>query len=170
MAASSRGTMADMSSLERPEPSPRRGSSLTARLVSLPLAVALWLLTMGGLALHGQAQVEFMAEMSRTFNVPDIPSGWTLGGTALLVAVAILWAVLTAWSSVGTVVIGIATIVAGVSMGFGKATLWVFERTAGLDFSAHRLVPIVLTPDSLTLLGSLLLAAGLGVALVRRRR
>lgn len=149
--------------------STRRRSSMVARLASLPLAVILWLLTMGGLALHQQATAELRLNLERTFDA-GLPMGWTLGATALLVVAALLWAVLTAWSSVGTVVVGVATVAFGVAMSSREVFIWVLELTNGLDWSVRQLLPAMLTPEHLTFLGSMLLAVGLGASLARRRR
>lgn len=153
---------------ERLELATRRRSSLTARLASLPLAVIIWLLTMGGLALHQQAKSELRLELERTVD-PTLPMEWTLGATVLLVVAGLLWAVLTAWSSVGTVVVGVVTVAFGVVMSSRAGLLWVVERASDYDWGL-RLLPAMLTPEQLTLLGSMLLAVGLATALARRRR
>lgn len=163
---------------ERTRPGPRRGASRTARVASVPLALVLWVLTVAGLALHAKAQFTVRERVAETFVPPDGPSGWALGATALLLVVALLWAVLTAWSAVGTIVVGVASIAAGVAMGFQTVARWVFEHLwlagldglwVGFDRPPTLVVPAAITMENLTLLGSMLLAAGLATALARRR-
>lgn len=162
----------------RPESSARRRSSTTARLTSLPLAVVLWVLSICGVALHGQAFVEgerrrreaFATEGQEAFATPGLPWEWVIGATALLVVAALLWAVLTAWSSVGTVVVGLASIAAGMAVASTTVLVQLYEWILALDESAWQLVPFVAKPATLTLLGAMLLAVGLGAALIRRRR
>ncbi|MFX4286778.1 hypothetical protein ACQBJO_01230 [Janibacter sp. G349] len=95
-------------------------------------------------------------------------------GGALLVVAALLWAVLTAWSSSGTTVAGLATLAAGLFVATRAGASLVAE--VGREGPVTLQTPLYSVANETVLLplGAVLLAAGLGAAgarrLARRRR
>ncbi|WP_435201953.1 hypothetical protein [Janibacter sp. GS2] len=137
-----------------------RGGRTLARVLSPVVAVLPWSMTVGGLWA--------MARVSRNSALRLEPAwGWLLGALALLVLAALVWAALTAWSSVGTTLAGLCTLALGVAVSI--PALWQqvspsLSRVLGQDFW------FVINPTNCLLMGSLLLAAGLGAAGARRLR
>lgn len=134
-----------------------------ARVVSPVAAVLPWLITVVGLALLARGSVLFQ----RTF---EVPWGYLLGGAAVLVLAALIWAALTAWSSSGTTIAGVLTLAAGVLLAAPGVDRQVYPPLTNLAGSQQELVHHVVTSMNLLLWGSLLLAAGLGAAGARRWR
>lgn len=143
--------------------SPRKaGSSWLARLVSPFVAVVPWLLTMAGLAVANRWLVDLQRAM-------EVSWGHIIGGTALLIVAALVWAALTAWSSVGTFVAGACTILFGVVLSVPDLFFRVSQAVSdapGLDLG---IAFDTLSPPRFLLFGSLLVAAALGAAGARRR-
>lgn len=137
-----------------------RGSRTLARVVSPLVAVLPWLMTAGGLWA--------MARVNRNYALRLEPAwGWLLGTLAVLVLAALVWAALTAWSSVGTTLAGLGTLALGIVVSMPE--LWQqvspsLIRVLGRDYW------FVINPTNCLLMGSLLLAAGLGAAGARRLR
>lgn len=136
------------------------GSRMITRLLTPFLAVIPWLLVMGGLWL--------LARAGRTLS-ERLETQWgpVLGAVAVLVVAALLWAVVTAWSSAGTTLAGLLTLAAGVALSDLDIARRVHEALphAVVDDSWR-----VVTPVNFFLVGSLLLAAGLGASGARRMR
>lgn len=136
----------------------RSGDRALAWLVTPFLAAIPWLLTMGGLWVLGRA--------ARTQAV-RFETAWVevLGAAALLVVAALLWAAVTAWSSVGTTLAGVVTLVLGVLLHQPSVAREAYRLLSG---GASGEVWYVVTPMNFLLLGSLLVAGGLGAAGARR--
>lgn len=138
------------------------GSRVLARLLTPFLAVIPWVLTMAGLAVGAEWQERFAQRFQTEW-------GFLLGTAAVLVVAALVWAALTAWSSVGTVLAGALTLLLGVMIASPEAARHLFDLLMELPGGGRR-VYFIVTPINFFLIGSLLLAAGLGAAGARRMR
>lgn len=138
----------------------RGRSRVLAWLLSPVLAVAPWLLTLAGFVVVSGWYVGFQRAFATQW-------GPLLGGLVVLVLAGVLWAVLTAWSSAGAIVAGAATIVFGLLLGVVEVNRAVLDALRGLGIELTSAY-YVFTPPSMILVGSLLLAAGLGAAGARR--
>ena len=138
------------------------GSRALARLLTPVLAVLPWLLTMGGLVLAAEWQMRFMQRLQSEW-------GFLLGATAVFVVAALVWAGLTAWSSVGTVLAGLLTILLGLALATPDLGREIYTLLTDLSGDSGRVYTIA-TPINFALIGSLLLAAGLGASGARRMR
>lgn len=136
------------------------GGRLLPWLLGPVAAVVPWLVTIAGAVVLSR----WLQVMQRNF---EAEWGLVVGGTAVLLLAAVLWAVLTAWSSSGAVVAGLATIGLGVALaepGFGyKIMRPIVELSSVAREASYIMTPLLLIP-----VGSLLLAAGLGAAGARR--
>lgn len=134
---------------------------LVARLLTPVLAVVPWMVTLAGGLMLSQSVMQFQVRLE---------GNWTLliGGTLVLLLGALLWAALTAWSSVGTTVAGMATIIVGLLAYTQTGMRAIYE--IGIESPLRLQWPLIMFVDSMTLIliGSLLLAAGLGAAGARR--
>lgn len=141
---------------------PRRGgSSMLARLVSPFAAVVPWLLTMAGLLLASRW----------LFDIQRVQASWEaiIGGAVLLIVAALIWAALTAWSSVGTFIAGASTVAVGVLLAEPEVYLWVATEFSSAGGTNSSMAFSTFTPVNFFLFGSLLVAAALGAAGARRR-
>lgn len=132
------------------------GSRILARLLTPVLAVIPWLATVAGLGIVSEWQMRFAQRFQTDWGI-------LLGAVAVFVVAALLWAALTAWSSVGTVLAGALTVVLGLVLASPEASGQVYELLRDLPVDNRRMYSI-LTPTNFLLIGSLLLAAGLGAA------
>lgn len=136
------------------------GGRVLGRLATPFLAVIPWLLTVGGLwvlARSARAQAEQF----------ETDWGHVVGAVVLFALAALAWAALTAWSSVGTTLAGVVSLAFGValsSVSLAREIYAVFPNRMGNE------VWYFVTPMNFLLMGSLLLAAGLGAAGARRMR
>lgn len=138
-----------------------RGSGrVLPRLLTPFLAVVPWLVTMGGLWMLARSGRAFAERFETQW-------GFTLGAVALLLVAALLWAALTAWSSVGTTVAGLCSLVFGIALSDVRLTSEIHQLVPDL---MTRDVWLFITPMNFLLLGSVLIAAGLGAAGARRVR
>lgn len=136
---------------------------MVARLLTPALAVVPWLVMTGGIL--------FLLRASRSMRLRFEPAwGELVGGVVLVLLSALLWAALTAWSSVGTTVAGLCTIALGLATAthFGMRTVFRLGREGPVRL--QDLFYGFATPTLLVPLGALLLAAGLGAAGARRRK
>lgn len=136
-------------------------SRLLAQLLAPVVAIVPWLTTFGGATLLGHATVRMQVRFEQ-------PWGLLLGGLFVLVVAALLWAALTAWSSSGAVVAAGCTIGVGVLLATREGARFLWEMTGEGPVTLQRPLLTVLTPTTFFLVGSLLLAAGLGAAGARR--
>lgn len=134
-----------------------------ARLVTPFLAVVPWLMTMAGLFVLGRSYLELQQRLQTSW-------GWVLGGTALLVLAALVWAVVTAWSSAGTTVAGVCTLLLGGAFAVPELQMEFFALIRKVGFLNHATSYGVFSTMNFMLYGSLLLAGGLGAAGSRRLR
>ena len=143
------------------------GKMVVAWLVTPFVAVVPWLLMVGGALLVARSALAYRINFER---------GWgeLVGGVVLLLVAALLWAVLTAWSSSGTTVAGLATLAAGLVVTTRAGASLVAE--IGREGPVTLQTPLYSVANETVLLplGAVLLAAGLGAAgarrLARRRR
>lgn len=138
------------------------GSRALARLLTPVLAVIPWLLTMAGLAVAAEWQLRYQQRFETDW-------GFVLGAAAVLVVAGLIWAALTAWSSVGTVLAGVITLVLGGVVASPEAGRQIYDLLLDLPGDGRR-VYFIVTPTNFFLIGSLLIAAGLGAAGARRMR
>lgn len=136
------------------------GSRALAQALAPVVAVVPWLMTVGGLWAMGRAS-ESMAARFQTDWV------WVLGGLAALVVAALVWAAVIAWSSSGALAAGLCSLVAGVALSIPGVMSEVYSA---LPSGGGRSLWYVVTSGNFMLLGSLLLAAGLGASAARRLR
>lgn len=135
-------------------------SRMLGRLLTPFLAMVPWLLTMGGLWLLASATKSSWEQFETQW-------GSVGGAVVLFVVAALLWAAVTAWSSVGTTLAGLATLAVGVALNIASVAREIynfFPNTMGAQ------VWYFVSPMNFLLVGSLLLAAGLGAAGARRMR
>lgn len=143
------------------------GGRLVAWLVTPFAAVVPWLLMVGGALLVARSALAYRVNFER---------GWgeLVGGLVLLLVAALLWAVLTAWSSSGTTVAGLATLAAGLFVATRAGASLVAEVGRERPVTLQTPLYSVANETVLLPLGAVLLAAGLGAAgarrLARRRR
>lgn len=143
------------------------GGRLVAWLVTPFAAVVPWLLMVGGALLVARSALAYRINFER---------GWgeLVGGLVLLLVAALLWAVLTAWSSSGTTVAGLATLAAGLFVATRAGASLVAEVGRERPVTLQTPLYSVANETVLLPLGAVLLAAGLGAAgarrLARRRR
>lgn len=137
------------------------GGRLVAWLVTPFAAVVPWLLMVAGALLVARSALAYRVNFER---------GWgeLVGGLVLLVVAALLWAVLTAWSSAGTTVAGLATLAAGLFVTTRAGASLVAE--IGREGPVTLQTPLYSVANETVLLplGAVLLAAGLGAAGARR--
>lgn len=138
------------------------GSRMLARVLTPFLAVIPWLVTVAGLAVMAEWQVRFAREFQTSWEI-------VLGAVVAFLVAALLWAALTAWSSVGTVLAGLLTIGLGLVVASPEASRPIFEVLQDLP-GGNQPVYSVVTPTHFFLIGSLLIAAGLGASGARRMR
>lgn len=142
---------------------PRRaGSSAAARLVSPFIAVVPWFLTMTGLTVASRWHITIVRTMESSWAV-------VIGGTALLILAALIWAALTAWSSVGTFVAGACTLLLGLLLSSPEVYIPASRKLFDGSVPGWQAMALTLSPPTFLLIGSLLLAASLGAAGARRR-
>ena len=91
-----------------------------------------------------------------------------VGATAWLLFAGLLWALVTAWSSTGPVVAGMCSLLTGWLLNTGAAQNRVWDLTYVLDLDTSQEVRWLAQPVFFLLVGSLLVAAGLGAAGARR--
>lgn len=137
------------------------GGRMVAWLVTPFVAVVPWLVMAGGVLL--------LLHAARSIQISFQPAwGALVGGTLVVLVAALLWAALTAWSSVGTVVAGLCTVAAGLA----TATRPGIEVVSRLGIEGPVRLQSLLygfaTPYVLVPLGALLIAGGLGAAGARR--
>lgn len=135
-------------------------SRLLAWLLSPVLAVVPWVVTIAGFGMVTGWYVGFQRAFATQW-------GPLLGGLVVLVLAALLWALLTAWSSAGTVVAGTATIIFGLLLGVVDINRAVLDTLDALGIELTSAF-YLFTPPSMILVGSLLLGVGLGAAGARR--
>ncbi len=138
------------------------GSRALARLLTPVLAVLPWLLTMAGVGLAAEWQVRYQLRFESQW-------AFILGAAALLVVAALVWGVVTAWSSVGTILAGLLTLALGLAVSVPEIGREVFRLGSQLPGDG-RWWYTAMSAINLLVLGSLLLAAGLGAAGARRTR
>ncbi|WP_201467865.1 hypothetical protein [Janibacter melonis] len=154
-------TTTDDASPYRLEGRPR--SRGLARALSPLVAVAPWLLTVAGIALAGEWQRGVYARGERSL-------GLLLAALVVLLLAALLWAAVTAWSSVGTVLAGVLTVVLALALGApGPVSRAISQSVleAGLPYRAYA---VLVAPVPFLVLGTTLVAAGLAAAAARRLR
>lgn len=130
------------------------GGRMLARLVSPFLAVIPWLLTMGGLWM--------LARSART-QAEQFETAWgqVVGAVVLFVLAALVWAALTAWSSVGTTLAGVASLAFGIALSSVSVAREIYTAfPSGMGNEVWYFV----TPMNFLLMGSLLIGGGLGAA------
>ena len=144
---------------QRAEDRTEGGSSrLLAWLLTPLVAVLPWWVTIGGLWMLARGWRSYAEQFQPQW-------GATFAGAAVLVLAALLWAAVTAWSSVGTTVAGLCTLALGVALGDLQLARSIYDL---VPTSVGRDAYVILTPMNFLLFGSLLLAAGLGGAGARR--
>lgn len=134
------------------------GGRLLAWLLTPFAAVVPWWLMCAGVWVVARALQAYSVRFTTEW-------GTALAGVAVLLLAAVLWAAVTAWSSVGTTLAGVCTLAFGLAM----FALSVSHRVYDLvPRSLGREAYFVLSPLNFVLMGSLLIAAGLGAAAARR--
>lgn len=136
------------------------GSRLLGRVLTPFVAVVPWVMTMGGLWLLASSAKSFAEQFETNW-------GQVGGAVVLFVVAALLWAALTAWSSVGTTLAGLLTLALGVALSSVSLAREIYNLVPG---AMGQQVWYFVTPMNFLLMGSLLLAAGLGAAGARRMR
>lgn len=136
------------------------GGRALAQALAPVVAIVPWLMTMGGLWALGRASESLAARFQTDW-------AWVLGGLALLVVAALVWAAVIAWSSSGAIAAGLCSLAAGFALSFPSVMSEVYSA---LPRSGGRSLWYVVTSGNFMLLGSLLLAAGIGAAAARRLR
>lgn len=137
------------------------GGRVLARVVTPFVAVVPWLIMLVG---------QFLLLRSLQSYRVQFEMGWgelVLGIVVLMVS-ALVWAGLTAWSSAGTTVAGLATIAVGVAVATAPGARLVFRIGREGPVTLQSVIYAFFTPANLVPLGCLLLAAGLGAAGARR--
>ena len=137
------------------------GGRTIARAISLVAAVVPWGVLMAGMLLLVRAENERRIRF-------EMGWGMFIGGVVIVLVAMLLWAALTAWSSLGTTVAGLATLVSGVVIATesGYRLLADLAQAGPAPFTSA--VYVVGAPYVLVPLGAVLVAAGLGAAGARR--
>lgn len=136
-------------------------SRLMAQLLAPVVAIFPWLTTFAGATLLAYATVRMQERFEQQW-------GLVFGGLVVLVVAALLWAALAAWSSSGALVAGVCTIAVGVLLATRGWSRFLWEVTGDGPVTLQRPLLTVITPFNFFLVGSLLLAVGLGAAGARR--
>lgn len=150
-----------MSSVAAPAPGPSRSSRLLAYLLTPFVAVVPWLLTLLGIGLVNRGMLDYQ----RTF---ETPWTWVLGGAGALVLAALLWALLTAWSSLGTLLAGLLTLILGLLVPTRPVSRWLVDIAYDAGSLVRETVLTLTNPVYFLLIGSLLVAAALAASGARR--
>ncbi len=136
-------------------------SRLLPRLLTPVLAVVPWWMTIAGVANLQRWYFDYARRLeSMTVTL--------LAAVAVLLVAAVIWGALSAWSSAGTLLAGGVTVLWGFATGLPSVMRTIFQATSLRDLTGVQLFQVLTSPVVLVLLGSLLLAAGLGAAGARR--
>lgn len=137
------------------------GSRPLARLLSPVVAILPWWVTVFGIA-------QMRAWRTPLPGTQDLALILTV--TVSLLVAAMVWALVTAWSSTGPLVAGWCTLVTSwiLASDVGRRILLELTISGGVDFM--RTVDWLAQPVFALIVGSFLIAAGLGAAGARRLR